>query len=116
MPPNAVTRFLLWASVVIAVVGALDAGFDRDADLAVLFTGLAVLAAIQLLRLHVWRPAVPLRGDLVRWLTERSRISGEPVEHLADRAIASYRASLGDVAVDPARSEADEGAGEADRR
>ena len=45
-------------------------------------------------RLSWGRTSVPVRRDLVFWLRERAVAAGEPVEHVADRAIGAYRAGL----------------------
>ena len=48
-----------------------------------------ILASVQ------WRrQSVALRRDLVEWLEDRAASSGEPVEAVADRCVAAYRASL----------------------
>ena len=38
--------------------------------------------------------AVPLRRDLVTWLRRRAATTGEPLEAVADRAVAAYRRRL----------------------
>lgn len=94
MAPETTTKVLLLAVLVAGAIGVLDAAIGRSWDLVVLFTVVVVVTGVLLARTSTRRPALPLRGDLVRWLRQRSQITGEPVERIADRAIASYRASL----------------------
>jgi hypothetical protein len=81
--------------VLALAVGLVDAGLDRSWDQFALFAisgGLAVILAIPLFGR---RPVLSLRHDLVTWLTHRSQLTGEPVERIADRAVATYRTQLG---------------------
>jgi hypothetical protein len=80
--------------VIVAGVGLLDAIFTEEHDFAVLFAMVAAAGAVQVLVLVSRPPAVAVRRDVVRWLRERSRLTGEPVVHLADRAVTTYRAAL----------------------
>ena len=105
MPPTAITRVLLGATIVLAAVGAVESLRLSAAELALMFAVVGVLAAVQWVRLLVGRPPLPLRADLVRWITERAQLTGEDPGRIADRAIASYRAALGEA---PADTEAGE--------
>lgn len=94
MAAHQLDRHLLGLATLVAGIGAVDAAISRDADLLVLFVGLAALVATVLVRSHLGRRAVPLRKDVVAWLDERAVATGERVEVLADRSISSYRAGL----------------------
>ncbi len=94
MVPTLTNRAVLSVTVVIAVVGAVDAGVGRNWDLAVVFLLIAVLQLLLLLRLAGRRPPVPLRADLVRWLRDRAAAEGEAAEIIADRAVGAYRDDL----------------------
>lgn len=88
------TRMTFLVMIAVAAVGAAAAVLDDDWDLAVIFAMLAVLAGALLAGTAVRRPLVPIRADLVRWLTARAAVTGDRLEHLADRAIAAYRDGL----------------------
>lgn len=92
--PTQLTRLTLAVMVAAAAVGAGAAGLEGDWDLAVIFVALAVLAAVLLARTSTRRPLVPIRGDLVRWMSARAALDGDRTERLADRAIAAYRDGL----------------------
>jgi hypothetical protein len=92
--PTLVTRMIVAALAIATLVGLIDAALDGTWDHAALFGIAALLAVALLARLSLGRQDVRLRGDHVRWLLHRSELSGEPVEHVADRAIATYRSSL----------------------
>lgn len=94
MKPTMVTRMTFAVMVAIAAVGVLAAGLEGDWDLAVVFLVLGVLAAVLLARTSTRRPLVPIRADLVRWMSARAAIDGDRTERLADRAIAAYRDGL----------------------
>jgi hypothetical protein len=94
--PTLGTRMLVAALAIVGLVGLVDAAIDRTWDHVALFAIASVLAIGLLLRLSVGRQHVRMRGDHVRWLLHRGELSGEPVEHVADRAIATYRAALAD--------------------
>jgi hypothetical protein len=86
-----------------ASVGAVSAGLEDEWDLVVIFVALAVLAATLLARTSTRRPLVPIRADLVRWMSARAAVEGDRTERVADRAVAAYRDGL-------AGQEADQGA------
>jgi hypothetical protein len=87
----------VFSAVVVALVGAVDAGIGGEWDLFVLFVGIFVIAATLGLKLESRRPAIPVRRDLVAWLRDRSSISGEPLSTVTDRAIATYADRYGVV-------------------
>lgn len=92
--PTQRNRVLGALVAVIVAVALVDSTLSRNWDLVfVLAMALAVQLAL-IVSLHAPRPAVPLRGDLFRWLEERAAATGEPVEHIADRCVAAYRAGL----------------------
>jgi hypothetical protein len=94
MPSNQLDRVLLGTAAVVAVIGAVDAAFSRDADLVALLVGLAVLLFVVLVRSHLARRSLPLRKDLVEWLEGRAVATGTSAEAVADRALASVRAEF----------------------
>lgn len=99
MTPNLTNRLLLGAASILAVVAIVDAAIGREWDLVVV---VALVLAVQIalwLRLSWGRTAVPIRHDLVRWLSDRAVAGGESVGHVAERAIGSYR--LGLTGVEP---------------
>lgn len=87
-------RPLLIVAIVLCAIGAIDAALDGAWDQVVLFaaTTLAVAAAVAVH--NPGRQALTLRRDLADWLRSRSELTGEPVETLADRAVAAHRAGL----------------------
>ena len=88
---------LLGACVVIAAgVGFLDSMFTDEYDFAVMFGLLALLGLAQCVVAVRRPPPIEMRRDVTHWLIERSRLTGEPVCRLADRAVVGYRTGLGD--------------------
>ena len=96
MRPTLPTAVLVVVALVVTSIGATDAALSGEEDLFVVLALLAVLHLLLLTRLRGGRQPVPVRADLVTWLRARSAVSGEPVEVLADRALATYRAWYGD--------------------
>ena len=88
------TAALLLVALVVTVVGLVDVLREGDGDLSVLFTGLVLLEAAALVSALRGRRGVRLRPDLTAWLTRQAAATGEPVERLADRCVAAYRAGL----------------------
>jgi hypothetical protein len=86
----------LAAALVLAGAGLVDALRDQHTDVAVVLAALIALQGIALLWLGRGRRGVALRPDLVAWLRRQAGASGEPVERLADRCVAAYRAGLVD--------------------
>jgi hypothetical protein len=85
---------VLTVAMLVAGVGLVDAVRHRDADMIVVFAALIVLHGVALLRLLRGRRGITLRPDLTSWLRRQSAATGEPVERLADRCVAAYRAGL----------------------
>lgn len=81
-------------TVLVALVGAVDAAIGGNWDLFAVFVLVAVLQLLLMLRTNGRRPSIPIRADLVRWLRDRASAEGEPAELVADRAISAYRADL----------------------
>lgn len=94
MRPTVFTRVLIAVLILVSLVGAIDAGGDDQLDLVVIFAVVIAGLLVLLLRTTVVRPLVPIRVDLVRWLTSRAVVHGERAEDLADRAVAAYRDGL----------------------
>jgi hypothetical protein len=78
------------AVAVVAAVGLLDAVIGEVWDLAVLFGVVLALAGWSLARLSSGRRPMTLRRDLAARLIHRSRVTGEPIEQMADRAVAIH--------------------------
>jgi membrane protein implicated in regulation of membrane protease activity len=97
MTPTLPAALLLAVALVITAVGGVDAARAQRWDTVTVFCLLALVLLALLSRVRGRRPSVPVRGDLVRWLRERSAVTGEPVEMLADRALATYREQYGDA-------------------
>ena len=94
MAPTILHPTSLALLVAVTAVGAVDAAIGRVWDhfaVFVLATGVALLLLLTVLGR---RPSVPLRADLVAWLRDRAAATGEPLEALADRCVASARADL----------------------
>jgi len=87
------STLLTIATLTVAIVGAVDAGRDRDGDLLVVFL---FVAALQLVVLVAGRPrdrqAVLVRRDLADWLDEQAQRTGDTVDQIVDRMTAQYRA------------------------
>jgi hypothetical protein len=80
--------------MIVTGIAAIDAVLGRNWDIVVVGVLALALQAAVLIRFSAHRPAVPLRADLVRWLQDRAAVTGEPLEQMADRAVAFYRAEL----------------------
>ncbi len=94
MTPTGITRVLLVAVLVVAAVGALDAGIGREWELVGLFGVVAALASVLLLRTRGRRRVTTLRADLAAALADRSLLTGEPLDQVTDRAVATYLGAL----------------------
>jgi hypothetical protein len=90
------TAVLLVIALLVTAVGLVDVVRDEDSDLTLLFTGLVLLQAAALATALLGHRGVRLRPDLTAWLTRQAIATGEPVERLADRCVAAYRAGLTD--------------------
>ena len=94
MAPTAAIRTMLAVMVAVAAVGGLDSARARSWDLVAIFGALIVGLLWLLLRTSVRRPLVPMRADLVRWISRRAAVSGETPSAVVDRALAAYRSGL----------------------
>lgn len=94
MSPTRLHKNVLMIALAVAAVGALDASIGGQPDLAAIFVLLGLLQLTLLTRLQTKRPALPLRADLIAWLSEQGAINGEPMEAVADRVLATHRAGL----------------------
>jgi hypothetical protein len=90
------TAVLLVIALVVTTVGLVDVVRDGNSDLTLLFIGLLVLQAAALATAVLGHRGVRLRPDLTAWLTRQAAATGEPIERLADRCVAAYRAGLTD--------------------
>lgn len=96
MTPTRGNALLVGVLAIVCVTGLVDAIGGQTWDHAALFGAGLALAALLLARFSASRPAIPLRSDLVAWLQRRSQLTGESLERVTDRAVASYRSSLGE--------------------
>jgi hypothetical protein len=94
------TAVLLIVALVVAAVGLVDVVRSGDSDLVLVLTALATVLVAALILSLSGRRAVELRPDLATWLRQQSAATGEPVERLADRCVAAYRAGLTGVRED----------------
>jgi hypothetical protein len=88
------SKLLLLGIIAVALIGLLDAAIGEVWDHVALFAFGAVLAGSLLLRTNLRRRAVSVRHDHARWLVTRAQVTGEDVERITDRAIATYRHAL----------------------
>jgi hypothetical protein len=95
MEPTLFVRVVVLAIVIVSVVGVVDGVLEESWDHTALFVVSLALAAALLGRFVVGRRCVGLRADLARWLAIRSELTGEPVDAIADRAVATYRDRVG---------------------
>lgn len=110
MTPTLPSAVLLVAALAVASVGAVDSARSDRWDTVAVFGLLVVLLLLLLTRVRGRRPAVPIRADLVQWLRERSAVTGESVEALADRALAAHRDLYEDAPAAPGRGLEEPGA------
>jgi len=113
MPQVLLGRVTTFAIALVALVGLADAIAGGSADLAVTFALVLVLTGVQVSSGWSRHRPVPIRSDLVRWLTARALAGEETVGAVADRAVAAYRAGF--VGEDPGHREAG-GPGAGERR
>lgn len=97
MAPTTLNRAVLLMTSLVLAVGVIDGIVSREWDFLAVFAVALVLQLLLLARLGSRRPAVPIRRDLVTWLRDQSTLAGEPLESVADRAIAAYRAGFSDL-------------------
>ncbi|MGY1700243.1 hypothetical protein [Geodermatophilus sp. SYSU D00766] len=91
MPWTVVLQTVALLGVAVALVDALR---GADTDLALLLAAVVLLQLTALGARARGRSTVALRPDLAGWLHQQSASTGEPVERLADRCVAAYRAEL----------------------
>jgi hypothetical protein len=94
MSRNPAQRYLSFAIVVVAGVGLVDAVTASAWDLVVLLAVIVVLALGSLALTYSQRQPTSLRSDLSMAITDRARLSGEPVDQMLDRAVATYLVAL----------------------
>ena len=97
MAPTALNRLVLVMTSLVLTVGVVDGIISQEWDLLAVFVAALALQLLLLARLSGRRPAVPIRGDLVAWLRQQAALGGEPMEAVADRAIAAHRAGFSDL-------------------
>ena len=88
------TAVLLVIALVGTAVALVDVLRDGNSDLTLLLTGLLLVQAAALATALLGHRGVRLRPDLTAWLERQAAATGEPVERLADRCVAAYRAGL----------------------
>ncbi len=96
MTPTLRHKLLVGLAALAAVVGMIDAAMAGLWDLVAVFALVMLPLLGVLASLHWGRQAVSLRRDLAAWLRDRSALTGEPLERVADRAVGSQRAALGE--------------------
>lgn len=96
MTPTRWHKVLVALAAVPALVGVVDAALDRQLDLLVVFVLVSIPLLTLLAVLNWGRPAVTLRRDLALWLRDRAALTGEPMDAIANRLLASQRALLGE--------------------
>lgn len=84
-------RVLVLTIAGVALIGLVDAAVVREPDLLALFACIVVLCTLWLLSVTRSRRLLSTRADLVAWLQRRADVTGEPLERIADRALATYR-------------------------
>ena len=94
-------RVLILAVVLVALTGLFDAWVIEEPETALLFGTALALALVLLARTLSKRRPLRVRADLAVWMQQRSDLTGEPVEQIADRALATYRLQLGEEADEP---------------
>jgi hypothetical protein len=94
MSPRLQIRFLVGLGVVLTAIAAFDVANDLNWDAFWVLVGAGVIQLLAIAALGGARRSVPIRADLVRWLEHRSESTGESVHRIADRGLATYRASL----------------------
>lgn len=99
MNPTLTTKLLVGGGVVVMAIGAIEAAVGAEWDLFALFLLGGSLSLALLARLESRRPSIPVRRDLVAWLSDRALISGESPGAVADRALSAYRERYGHAPV-----------------
>jgi hypothetical protein len=94
MSPRRQIRFLVGLGFLLTAVAAIEVATNENWDAFWVLVGAGVIHLLAIARLGGRRLSLPIRADLVRWLESRSESTGEPVQRIADRGLAMYRASL----------------------
>jgi hypothetical protein len=94
MSPRRQLRFLVGLGLLLTAIAAVDVANDQNWDAFWVLVGSGVIQILVIARLGGSRLLLSIRADLVRWLESRSESTGEPVQRIADRGLAMYRASL----------------------
>lgn len=87
-------RLLVGLGLLLTVIGAIDVANSENWDGFWVLVGAGVIQLLAIARLGGARLLLSVRADLVTWLESRSAATGEPVHRIADRGLATYRASL----------------------
>lgn len=90
---SASVRFRLLLATTIAGVGMVDAGLGADWDLFVVFSMVTGVVASILVQKSE-RASMSVRADLARWVRQKADVSGEPIDDVLDRVIASAQHGL----------------------
>ncbi len=94
MTPSHSNITLVVITAIVAAVGLVDAIVSGEGDFVAVFGAMVLLLTALLVRTQTSRVRITLRSDLVAWLRRRSASSGEPMDAIADRAVAAYRAQF----------------------
>ncbi|MCP5024798.1 MAG: hypothetical protein GY929_00805 [Actinomycetia bacterium] len=94
MIPSLAMRALITTTLLVAVVGAVDATIGEAYDLVAVFFTIALVQLVLLIRLGRRRRDITLRADLAVWIRDRAATQAESSEAVLDRAVAAYRADL----------------------
>ena len=84
-------RVLFGVSILVAVVGAIDAARGAHWDQ---FALLCALGALSLIALVGAGRAVRLRPGLMNWVEKQAAVTDDDPSRIVDRALAAYRAQM----------------------
>lgn len=82
------------ATLIVSMVGVVDAAIGQVWDLFVLFLVVAALQLAVIASSLGNRVDVSLRPDLARFVVQRSQRTGEPVDDVVDRSVAWFQHGL----------------------
>ncbi len=88
------SRVIRVLALLIAVVGSLDALRGDHWDQFGMLVAIAALLVADLVLRHFASPSITLRPDLVSWLQDEAAHTDDTPELIADRAVATYRATI----------------------
>jgi hypothetical protein len=100
VPKLILGRVTTAAIALVALVGLADALAGGARDLAATFALVLVLAGAQASTVWSRHRSVPIRADLVRWMSSRALAGEETLGAVADRAVSAYRAGFVDDAAE----------------